>query len=201
MDSFGVEETPDWFFRIHKMTEPVPTIETQCPECGTVQVAPRPWTCRGVICQQCQKEFFPALPPWQVPESRAGVPVSPRLRQILSDLSAIMDEPDKHGLGQEVAVVESLLRLLASDEGRDGTNLWAFHQWCAYGGNDTSYAPDALNDIYEELDSIGLDGDHGTAQELLTRLEKLKRDEAIAEPRYGLADLNKNKADGPSVVD
>jgi len=93
-----------------------------------------------------------------------------------------MDEPDKYNLGQEVAVVESLLRLLASDEGRDDPTLWAFRQWCAYGGNETSYAPDALNDIYEELDAVGLDGGTGTAAELLARLERFKRDEGIAEP-------------------
>src|SRR5262249_54285306 len=91
-----------------KMTDPVPTIETRCPGCGRVDVVPRPWTGSDVCCRHCQRCYHPTMPPWEVPQSREGEPVSPQLRQALNELSAIMREPDRVSLAQEVSVVESL---------------------------------------------------------------------------------------------
>ena len=125
-------------------------------------------------------------PAWQLPESKDGEPVSPRLRQLLSELSAISQEPDKFSLGQEVAVVESLLRFLASVEGRTEANFWAVRMWNVYSGDSTDYAPDALNDIYGDLDLVVVaaeDAEGGTTPEqLLERLQQFKREEGIAEP-------------------
>lgn len=169
------------------MTEPIPflTIETRCPGCGTVLVVRRTWLGNWLKCGQCGVRYPITGPAWQLPESKDGEPVLPRLRQLLSELSAIHHVPDKFSLGQELAVMESLLRFLAS-EGRTDANLWAVRMWCAYSGDGTDYAPDALNDIYEDLGSVGIDAvdeqNGATPAHLLERLREFKRSMDAAEP-------------------
>jgi len=170
------------------MTEPIPflTIETRCPGCGNVLVIRRTWLGRSLECGHCGVVYTATGPAWQIPQSQGGEPVSPRLGQLLSELSAISKEPDKFDLRQEVAAVESLLRFLASPEGRTDANVWAVRMWNVYSGDGTDYAPDALNDVYEGLGLVGVDaeavGAGTTPEQLLERLQQFKSREGIAEP-------------------
>lgn len=165
------------------MPEPLPflTVETQCPGCGAVLVVRRTRIGRSLKCGQCGVVYPITGPAWQIPESKDGASVSRRLRQLLSDLSAIQREPEQFSLGQEVAVMEALLRYLTSEEGRTVANLWAVCMWCAYSRESTDYAPDALNDIYEDLGIVGTDAEDEasgtTPEQLLARLLQFQRDE------------------------
>jgi hypothetical protein len=58
--------------------------------------------------------------------------------------------------------------------------------WCAYSGDSTDYAPDALNDIYEDLGIVGIDAMDEkvgtTPTQLLERLLHFKRNVEVGEP-------------------
>jgi len=162
-----------------EMTYPIPflTVETRCPGCGTVRVVKRNWIGDSLKCVQCGTTYQITGPAWEIPESKDGEPVSPQLREMLSKLSAISREPEKFSLAQELAACESLLRFLAG-EGGTPANLWAVCMWCAYSDDNTDYAPDALNDIYEALGIVGndaIDEKVGcTPAQLLDRLLQFK---------------------------
>jgi hypothetical protein len=169
------------------LSEPLPllTLETQCPGCATVLVVRRTWLGRSLRCGHCGLTYPVTGPPWEVPQSKDGEPVAARLRQFLSELSAISRAPDRFSLAQELSALESLLSFLASADGRTAANVWAVRMWCAYSGDSTDYAPDALNDLYEDLGSAGLDAaeERGgtTPAQLLERLRELKRSLGSAE--------------------
>jgi hypothetical protein len=114
-----------------------------------------------------------------------GEPVSSELREMLLKLSAISREPDKFSLTQELEACEALLHFLAT-EGGTPANLWAVCMWCAYSGDSTDYAPDALNDIYEDLGIVGIDATDEkvgtTPTQLLERLLHFKRNLEVGEP-------------------
>jgi len=120
-----------------------------------------------------------------VPESKDGEPVAARLHQLLSELSAINRAPDRFSLGQELSALESLLSFLASAGGRTTAHVWAVRMWCAYSGASTDYAPDALNDIYEAMGTVGLEAadEQGgtTPDQLLGRLREFRRSVDAAE--------------------
>jgi hypothetical protein len=173
--------------RTTEMTYPIPflTVETRCPGCGNSLVVKRNWIGDSLKCGQCGVVYRITGPAWQIPDSKDGEPVSSELREMLLKLSAISREPDKFSLTQELQACESLLRFLASEKGTPA-NLWAVCMWCAYSGDSTDYAPDALNDIYEDLGIVGIDtADEKvgtTPTQLLERLMHFKRNLEVGEP-------------------
>jgi hypothetical protein len=162
------------------MTYAIPflTIDTQCPGCGNKLVVKRNWIGEPLKCAECGVVYRITGPAWQIPENKDVEPISPRLREMLSELSAISCEPDRFSLAEELAACEALLRFLASDGGTPA-NLWAVRMWCAYSDDNTDYAPDALNDIYADLGLVGIDAVDEkagtTPAQLLERLLQFKR--------------------------
>jgi hypothetical protein len=130
------------------------------------------WMYDRMPCERCGTIYVVTGPEWQMPEDMDGEPIAPRLRQLLAELSRISGSPEKFTLAQEVAATEELLRFLMSTEGRTTANFWCVREWTDYSGEDTSYAPDMLNDIYADLGRVGA---HETPEALLERLEQFKR--------------------------